>query len=115
MEDSLAGMGHNWKISEMKNLCGKTDEPQSHQKSEHRKRELGRKESVVRIFTVPRFYSSKVIVVTGMSQEQGRGNKISHSQLSNSNQGEEADWREPGLEMKAVRTIQLQYPEGEET
>lgn len=28
MEDSLAGMGHNWKISEAKNLCGNRDEPQ---------------------------------------------------------------------------------------
>lgn len=73
------------------------------------------KESVVRMFTVPRFYSSKVMVVTGMSQEQVRGNKISSSQLSNSNQGEEADWREPGMEMKAVRTIQLRYSEGEGT
>lgn len=91
----------------MKNLCGNTDEPQLHHKSEHRKRELGRKESVKRMFTVLRFYSSKVIVITGMSEEQKRGNKTSSSQLSNSNQGEEADWREPGLDMKVVRTIQL--------
>lgn len=70
---------------------------------------------MVRMFTVPRFYSPKVIVVTGMSQEQVRGNKISSSQLSNSNQGAEVDWREPGLEIKAVRTIQLRYSEGEGT
>lgn len=49
MEDLLVGMGHSWKISKVKNLCGNTDEPQSHHMSEHRKRELGKKESVVKM------------------------------------------------------------------
>lgn len=33
-----------------------------------------RNESVIRMFTVLRFYNAKAIVVTGMLEEQGKGN-----------------------------------------